>query len=264
MSLKYKIYSGTGNILAVVEGFFPQEQVVSFCSEYFLDGILCLSGCSSADVFMRIFNANGSEAEMCGNGLRIVIQHLFFKTRRMEYSIATLSGIYRGYIDNDSVVVNMARSFWNFRRDIRITYEHKMYTCHFINTGVPHVVIFGNDRNMDINPIGVAIRSSKIFSPEGVNVNFVFGVKDPQGLLLVRTYERGVEKETGACGTGVTASALVASKIYGLPSPVKILTTSQEYLTVSFDFLWNKVMLSGRVKLIKEGTVYLNTHIVNC
>lgn len=264
MGLKYKIYSGTGNILAVVEGVFPQEQVVGFCSEHSLDGILCLTGCSSADVFMRIFNANGKEAEMCGNGLRIVIQHLFFKTGRMEYGIATLSGIYRGYIDNDGVVVNMTRSFWNFRRDIRLAYEHKTYVCHFINTGVPHVVIFSDDRNVDVHSVGAAVCSSKIFSPEGVNVNFVFGVKDPHGLLLVRTYERGVEKETGACGTGATASALVASKIYGLPSPVKILTTSQEYLTVSFDFLWNKVMLSGSVKLIKEGTVYLNTHVVNC
>lgn len=264
MSLEYKVYSGAGNILAVIESSFPKEKIIDFCLEHSLDGIICLSSCLSADVFMQIFNSDGSEAEMCGNGLRIVIKHLFSKTSKMNYSIATLSGIYSGYINDDIVMVNMTRSFWDFRSDICVTHKNETFLCHFINTGVPHAVVFTNDINMNIQDLGAAIRFSKIFSPDGVNVDFVFGVENPQDVLFIRTYERGVERETGSCGTGVTAAALVASKIYDLPSPIKFLTTSKEYLTVYFDFLWNKVMLGGKVNLVREGIFCLNTDIINC
>lgn len=264
MDLEYKIYSATGNILAITESLFPKEEIIGFCLKHSLDGILCLSDCPLSDVFMRIFNSDGSEAEMCGNGLRVAVQYLFSKTGKISYNISTLSGVYKGYVNKETIVVDMTRSSWDFHKDICVTYEDKNYFCHFINTGVPHVVVFVSDIHVDVQRLGAAIRFSKIFSPEGVNVDFVFRIENSQDTLFIRTYERGVERETGACGTGATAAALIASKIYGLSSPIKILTTFKECLTISFDFLWSKVLVEGKVDLIKEGTFCLNTDVINC
>jgi diaminopimelate epimerase len=103
-----------------------------------------------------------------------------------------------------------------------------------MNTGVPHVVLFVDHvDSLDVVTPGRAIRHSPLF-PRGTNVNFA-QVVDPRN-LIVRTYERGVEDETLACGTGVTAAALLASRVRGLPLPLQVKVRGGDVLTVGAEF----------------------------
>jgi diaminopimelate epimerase len=128
---------------------------------------------------------------------------------------------------------------------------------YFLNTGVPHAVVpVDNIENIEINSIGREIRFHDKFSPKGSNVNFI--QKTGNG-IRIRTYERGVEAETLACGTGATASAIVASQIWGLEPPVKVRVQSGELLNIHFNVLPDKVtgiLLEGKVNFIYEGTIH--------
>jgi diaminopimelate epimerase len=188
------------------------------------DGMLVLEKSKNADFRMRIFNPDGSEAEMCGNGLRCAIlyvgmrglqRHKDTKTQghkdtSKKVRVETKAGIYNGEIvSKDRVKVRMEEP-----RDLRLNFpidlNERNIKVNYVNTGVPHTVIFveGIDK-IDVEDIGRAVRFHEAFKPKGTNVNFVEIIDDNN--IKIRTFERGVEGETLACGTGAVASAIITS-----------------------------------------------------
>ena len=218
-------YSGAGNTFILAdnrEGFFDVRQVPLVCQQYEVDGLIFVETAQDADAFMRIYNRDGSEAEMCGNGLRCFIHFLKeLGIERTVYEVETKAGRQRGWFSHEEICVQLSSPTH--------LSTHVTPNCHFINTGVPHAVLFvGELEKIDVALEGKKIRHSPLFAPAGANVNFV--TQRGNGTLAIRTYERGVESETLACGTGATAAALVAHKLYDLPSPIDVYVRSGESL----------------------------------
>lgn len=219
------------------------------------DGLLVIEPSKKADFKMRILNPDGSEAEMCGNGARCVA--LFAKESKIvdgDIRIDTLSGIIEARVTDDKVKIKM-QDPKDLRLDFSLSIEGSDYKISFVNTGVPHVVMFVEDLDsFDVNKLGRAMRYNERFSPRGTNVNFVKTQKGNS--LKVRTYERGVEDETLACGTGVAASAIISAISKGLTSPISCLTKSAETLIIYFDRVddnFKNVYLEGRAKTVFHG-----------
>ncbi|MEG0037026.1 MAG: diaminopimelate epimerase [Victivallaceae bacterium] len=250
----YPIYSGAGNTFVIVEGCFRKESIPDICDRFDTDGLLLLSGSAVGDVFVRFFNRDGSEAESCGNGLRCLARYCYSKWGKKEVVMESGFGIYHAlYLGSDYISVNMTKPSWDLQRDIVVDLGEDLFVGHFINTGVPHFVIFVADVNdVDVNVLGSKIRNHEIFSPKGVNVDFISGVKNFGRELLVRTYERGVERETFACGTGALAGALFCNKIYGIGSPIDMKTYAGEVLEIIFDDKWEKILCNGPAVKIAE------------
>jgi len=220
------------------------------------DGMLVLEKSKIADFRMRIFNADGSEAEMCGNGLRCAV---LFRGMKRKVKIETIAGIYEGEIAaKDKVKVKMEEP-----RDLKLNFpinvSGREIKANFINTGVPHTVVFveGLDK-INVDSIGSEIRHHDEFKPKGSNVNFVETIDDSN--IKIRTYERGVEGETLACGTGSVASAII-SMIKNERLKVKVsVHTKGGILKVEFDNIKNKiknVYLEGEAKSVFQGGIYV-------
>jgi len=222
------------------------------------DGLLVLEKSKAADVKMRIFNPDGSEAEMCGNGARCVA--LWAKSKvtshKSQVKIETKAGIIESKVEANNVKIKLTDP-GNMKLDIPIMINNRNIKVNFINTGVPHTVIFvqGLD-DFDVAGLGRQIRYHQRFAPAGTNVNFVEVLGASR--IKLRTYERGVEAETQACGTGSTAAALITSR--KLPSSnlrkISVLTESGEILKVYFQKtkkIFKEVWLEGKVKIVYEG-----------
>jgi len=224
------------------------------------DGALVLEKSKRADLRMRIFNADGSEAEMCGNGLRCAI--LYSKTHgraTKRVSVETKAGIYEGDVTaKDRVRVKMEDPE-DLRPGFLIDVSGRKIKANFINTGVPHTAVFveGLDK-IDVDILGSEIRRHDEFKPKGANVNFVEIVDNEN--IKIRTYERGVEGETLACGTGAVASAIISSlKVKGLRVKVNVHTRGG-ILKVEFQKSGNKiknVYLEGEAKEVFTGEIIL-------
>lgn len=222
------------------------------------DGLLVAEKSKIADLKMRIFNPDGSEAEMCGNGIRCFLlwgykNGILKRTSRIQ----TLAGIIEGEIKRDSFIEIKLSASFEYKEGVAVGFEGRIYRGDYINTGVPHFVVEvkGLD-NVEVNRVGRFIRFHRLFQPQGTNVDFIEFKGDK---LYVRTYERGVEAETLACGTGAVASALVFGKKRNL-SKVNVMTRSGEELRVSFSFKDGKyrdVFLEGKAEILFEGKFYL-------
>ncbi len=198
------------------------------------DGVLFMQRSSAADTRMRIFNPDGSEAESCGNGLRCLARYYQdLKSRpRGELSIETRAGLVQAKTNGDSVRIRLTDPR-NIRLDIPLKVERRKLKVNFINTGVPHVVIFVEGLSgLDPLRIGRIIRYHRSFAPRGTNVNFA-EVMNKDSIRL-RTYERGVEDETLACGTGSAASALIFALKTNAVGRINVHTQSGEILKISF------------------------------
>lgn len=223
------------------------------------DGVLFLEKSKKADIRMRIFNPDGSEADMCGNGVRCLARFAVEKKiAKNVHNIETGAGIIEIEVRPSQVRAHLTDPK-DFKPNVDLNVGGHGEKAHFIDTGVPHAVIF--EPTLDriaVNERGRAIRAHAYFAPKGTNVNFVR--VNSRHLIEVRTYERGVESETLACGTGSTASALVSASLRGLRSPVKVLTAGGEILKVYFkngNGSWKNVYLEGPVQKIFEGSVAL-------
>jgi diaminopimelate epimerase len=180
---------------------------------------------------MRYYNADGGEAEMCGNGARCFARFVQAMPRAQADRVRFLTpaGLIVGEYLGSDVRVNLTAPT-EVRVNQRADFGWGEIEYHFMNTGVPHVVFFVPDaEKVEIVPQGRAIRRSPIF-PRGTNVNFT-QIADRQN-LIVRTYERGVEDETLACGTGVTAAALLTHRVHGLPLPLRVKVRGGDVLAV--------------------------------
>ena len=223
------------------------------------DGILLLEKSRKADIRMRIFNPDGSEADMCGNGVRCLARFAADKKIvKNEHRIETGAGIIEARVRGAVVKAHLTDPK-DFKPRVELSVAGRREKIHFINTGVPHAVIFDPAlEEAAVNVRGREVRVHAHFAPKGTNVNFVKVNRD--GSIAVRTYERGVESETLACGTGSTASALVSASLEGLSSPVKVHTAGGEILKIYFknkNGRWSDVHLEGPVQTTFEGSVAL-------
>ena len=223
------------------------------------DGILLLEKSRKAHIRMRIFNPDGSEADMCGNGVRCLAKFAAKnKIVKNHHRIETGAGIIEAEVKGDVVKAHLTDPK-DFQAGVRLDVNGRHEELYFINTGVPHVVLFEPSlEEISVRERGRQIRTHRRFAPRGTNVNFVKVGKNNS--IDVRTYERGVEDETQACGTGSTASALVSARLKGLVSPVKVHTTGGEVLKVYFKNgagSWKNVYLEGPVRENFEGRVTL-------
>lgn len=205
---------------------------------------------------MRIFNRDGYETEMCGNGLRCFTLYLSCQGHGDgTYLIQSQERIHHCTIKGDQISVEMGdptEILWNQQVPLGST----QLTLHTLNTGVPHAVVFLPLLDeLDVTTLGRSIRHYKQFQPKGVNANFA-EITDSE-IIHLRTYERGVEEETQACGTGATATALAAAHIYGFTSPVTIRTKSKDLLHISFKKngdSYSDIILTGPAEQIFEGS----------
>jgi len=219
------------------------------------DGLLVLENSKKTDFKMRVFNPDGSEADMCGNGARC--SALFKGRNRVKFE--TKAGIIEAQVAKDTVKLKMTdpRDLW---ANIDLNIGTQFYKVHYINTGVPHTVFFvGNVDTINVKDVGKQVRFHKQFQPAGTNTSFAQAI-DAKTIKL-RTYERGIEDETLACGTGSVASALLSYYLkITKKTPVAVETRGGEVLKVYFDYKNNKfsnVWLEGSARIVYEGVYHV-------
>jgi diaminopimelate epimerase len=199
---------------------------------------------------MRIFNSDGKEAAQCGNGLRCLVD--FIKqntTAARQLTIETQERIVSCSWDGAQITVDLGSYEW-----IHENFSVSPFSLQLIHTGVPHAVAFVDRLDIsDFKSIASKLRFHDVFAPEGANVNFAHL---RNGKLYTRTYERGVEDETLACGTGAAAVAVAAMKKYQLKNPICIVPASQEELFV--EVTPKGVYLTGCATFVFLGSVCYN------
>jgi diaminopimelate epimerase len=221
------------------------------------EGVILLQKSATADFFMRFFNPDGGEADMCGNGARCAAMLAFEQGfAGQEMTIETPAGELRACVMSDGVRLWMTEpSGWLLHETLDLA--GRSLTYGFVNTGVPHAVMRTGDlREVDVRGVGSAVRRHRQFAPQGTNVNFMEIL--PEGGLAVRTYERGVENETFACGTGITACGLIAAKQGWIRLPVRVCAASGDVLVVDGELTAagaRNVTLTGPAEHVFEGTV---------
>lgn len=267
--IPFKKMNGCGNDFIVVDNregimdsFSLPEFIRHICARRVsvgADGFMMVEKSDKADFKMRYFNSDGSEGEMCGNGARCISRfaHLI-GAAGLDMKFETIAGIYESKIIGENVKVKFPKvkmsdialnQRYNFRED---TEEY-----HYALVGVPHVVIYRSDvatmDYKDLYSLGKTIRNTSEVFPNGTNVNFV-KIEDENN-ITIRTYERGVEDETFACGTGSTATAIISSLLGKVKSPVNMHTRAgvlKIYFDVGKDFIGN-IYLEGDAKVVVEG-----------
>lgn len=270
MPIPFTKYSGCGNDFIIIDNrcynFSPSVTATRrLCHRQLgigADGLIFLEFpvSSNAHFRMRIFNADGSEAEMCGNGLRCVAQYIrLIENIPGEFTIETMQHLMhisaKNVSDPDLVSVSMPAPDTLAPKKIFIDQEE--LNMHVLDTGVPHAVLFVDDieDNAHLNR-APTIRHHEEFSPKGTNVNFAKVLSDQT--IELRTYERGVEGETLACGTGAIATALSAAHAFNIPAPIQIRTRSGDNLFINFK---NKIpnltdlVMTGPAIKIFEGLI---------
>ena len=237
------------------------DQISKICDRHRgvgADGILMLEETSNgADFRMRYYNRDGGEAEMCGNGARCFAR---FANKvagaKGPITFETPAGIIGATIEGERVRLKMSDPT-DFRLNVNLQLEGEDAKVHVINTGVPHVVVPVSRVDMvQVRERGAAIRHHEMFSPKGTNANFL-EKRGGQG-IAIRTYERGVEDETLACGTGVVASALVFAAMEKARGPISVLVRGGSELAVDFTKdgeRFREVTLTGPAEFVFEGTI---------
>jgi diaminopimelate epimerase len=267
MVLEFTKMNGAGNDFVLVDNRpqtikLTRAQVIRLCDRHRgvgADGVIVLVPCASgkADWAWEFYNSDGSTGEMCGNGARCFARFVQKRTGvSSDFTFETEAGVIAARFKGDQVTVSLTKP-----KDLRLSEKVPLSvgaeTIHSLNTGVPHAVLFvpDADRAM-VQQLGPEIRRHPHFAPKGTNVNFV-QVLGPNR-IRVRTFERGVEGETLACGTGVTASALISSRVHKFTSPVKVQVQGGDELEVGFDGNnggFTEVSLTGPAQFAFEGTM---------
>lgn len=230
MKLNFYKYNSNGNDFIIVDETlnqfdFSKETIQKLCSRQFCigaDGLLLIQKSKKAHFKMKIFNSDGLEANMCGNGLlcsiKFINDHI---VKKSTYLIETKSNVYETFVEND--LVGFKTCFPKIIKESNeIILKNLKLNFPVIDSGVLHgVIFFDKIENLDVFNLGSEIRYLKCFLPEGINVNFCEKVSDSE--IKVRTYERGVENETFCCSTGALAVASVVYRKSKIKSPLNIL-----------------------------------------
>ena len=266
LMLRFTKMNGAGNDFVMLDNrkgelHLAPQQIVRICDRHRgvgADGVLVLEeAANGADFRMRYYNADGGEAEMCGNGARCFARFAQQTAdAKANLSFETPAGVISAKVDGELVCLQMSEPT-DLRLEIEISTKDQKLRGHFINSGVPHVVIPVEDiENVDVRKTGSAIRHHKLFSPKGANANFL--EKRSRRRIAIRTYERGVEDETLACGTGVVASALIFATTENVDGPIGVLVRGGSELTVGFKRngdRFTNVTLTGPAEFVFEGTI---------
>jgi diaminopimelate epimerase len=265
MILEFTKMNGAGNDFVMIDNrdgsrSFSREQITHLCDRHRGiggDGLIAVEG-TPESLRMRYYNADGGEAEMCGNGARCFARFA-----------ARLIGLSEGTISFQTMAGPISAELLGEQVRLRMSEPHSLQLAHSlkvegldlevhsINTGVPHAVTFVSE--LESTPVvsqGRPLRHHQRFAPAGTNANFA-QVLAP-GSLSIRTYERGVEDETLACGTGVVASALIHHLRTGAPSPVRVRVRGGDTLEVGFqihDGHPTSVTLTGPADFVFEGSI---------
>ena len=259
MQIQFSKYHGTGNDFILLDNRdarynnLSREQVAFLCHRRFgigADGLMLVEPTPDADFKMVYFNSDGNTSSMCGNGGRCITA--FAKTLGIienKTSFVAIDGLHEAYLTNGEVSLKMI--------DVsQVLHHHDDYV---LNTGSPHYVTFVDDIDaIDVFKMGREIRYSDAFKKEGINVNFV---QTHQQGIKVRTYERGVEDETYSCGTGVVASAIVASQVKLNKMKHINISTPGGLLEVRFDNVienhFHDIWLTGKAEKVYDGEIVL-------
>lgn len=219
------------------------------------DGVIFIENSQGADFKWRFYNSDGSLAEMCGNGARCAARFAWLQGiagRRSTFE--TTAGIISAQVVGRRVKVGLTDPS-DIVMNLSVENGGEGFRLDSVNTGVPHAVMICEGlENIDVTAVGRRIRYHEAFAPAGTNVNFV--ALQPDGSLAIRTYERGVEDETLACGTGAVAAALVAALRKKAASPVTVIPRGGAPLTVYFrqdGKKFREAFLEGDARVIYEG-----------
>lgn len=265
--LHFTKMNGAGNDFVMLDNragslVLTDAQIARLCDRHRgvgADGLLLVEkAAGQADFRMRYYNADGREAEMCGNGARCFARFVdkLSPVESGTVSFETPAGLVSAKLRGDEVSLAMSQP-GAFADGVELEAAGEKLAVYSINTGVPHAVVLVDDLDgTDVHKLGAALRHHHHFQPRGTNVNFVCQL-GPQN-LSIRTYERGVEAETLACGTGVVASALTVAALTGAESPVRVLVKGGD--TLSVDFLrsgegFSHVVLTGPADFVFEGEI---------
>jgi len=273
MKIPFMKMSGSGNDFILIDHrrpFFSKAQMQELARKVCrrrisvgADGLIFIESSEGADFKWQFFNADGSEAEMCGNGGRCAARFAYLKgIAGPSLTFETLAGILSARVEGMRVKLEMTNPH-SLKLDEPLAVEGKSLSVSSLNTGVPHAVLFVEDvKGWDVGRMGRLIRNHPHFAPSGTNVNFVRVEKGSH--LIVRTYERGVEDETLACGTGVVASSLISAFKGFVTSPVSVKTQGGEVLKVHFEIEGKevkKVYYEGDVHIIYEAEMWEEAYL---
>ncbi|MEA1949725.1 MAG: diaminopimelate epimerase [Thermodesulfobacteriota bacterium] len=222
------------------------------------DGFILVENTNAADFKWRFYNSDGSVAEMCGNGARCVARYAYLNgIAGPDMSFETQAGIIQAHVAGECVKVKMTDPL-DLTMDYTIKLKNRSLSISSVNTGVPHAVIVEDSIDtVEVVKVGREIRFNDRFAPAGTNVNFVCYLKD--NIIAIRTYERGVEDETLACGTGAIASAVIMACKKKLTSPVSVQTRSGGYLNIFYQENNGKyydIYLEGDARIIYKAQLW--------
>jgi diaminopimelate epimerase len=260
--------SGSGNDFIVVDNRKGaveendlQRRIAKVCRRKMsvgADGFILLEKSETVDFKWRFFNSDGSVAEMCGNGARCAARFAFLnEIAGARMSFETVAGIVSASVADDGVKIKMTDPL-DIRTDYLLELTKASLSVCSVNTGVPHVVVqTDNLDRVDVSGQGREVRFHRAYAPAGTNVNFVSMRED--GVMAIRTYERGVEDETLACGTGSVAGAIIMAVKKKAPSPVQVLTKSGATLKIHFEKNGERfanVYLEGDARVVYSGNLW--------
>ncbi|OGR00570.1 MAG: diaminopimelate epimerase [Deltaproteobacteria bacterium RIFOXYD12_FULL_55_16] len=266
--LEFSKMSGTGNDFILIDHrtpFLSKEEMPSFaravCERRVsvgADGLILIEQSKVADFRWQFLNADGSWAEMCGNGARCAARFAHARGIAPEQMrFETGAGIIEAQVRGQAVKLRMTAPT-GLRLDEKLRVNGQEQVVHSLNTGVPHAVFFvKNIAQAPVLELGRSIRFHEHFQPAGTNVNFVQQLG--ASALSVRTYERGVEGETLACGTGAVAAAIIAGLLGQVQPPVAVTTAGGEQLLIYYSLAGQEiaeVYLEGSVNFIYEGRLH--------
>lgn len=273
MKLFFVKMTGAGNDFVMLDNrdgsLYPiltAETIAFLCDRHFgvgADGLLAVETATEngADFRMRYYNSDGGEADMCGNGARCFARFasMLRGDETSPLNFETRAGLIRARFEEDGNVTVGLTAPHSLAFDVLAPTEIVPVAVHFVNTGVPHAVAFlPAVDDLDLAVVGAYLRYHPAFAPAGTNANFA-SVLAPQH-LKIRTYERGVEAETLACGTGMTATALIHAALTDAPSPIKVDVAGGSTLSVAFvrdGFSFSEVTLTGPAAIVFRGSITL-------
>lgn len=271
MELDFQKMQGAGNDFIMINNlsgdcFLREAQIAALCDRHFgigADGLMLLERDPQGefDARMVYYNADGSRAEMCGNGARcftaFALQHGLGDGEKLR--ILSDAGPLTATCSGELYTIELTPPR-ELRTPIALDLKDGPAEVHHLDTGVPHVVRFVDDvQAVDIRPAGAELRFHEAFKPRGANANFA-QIQGPDQPILLRTYERGVEDETLACGTGVTATAILAHLVHGVPKPVSVKVAGGDVLRVDFTRQGEHLLgvtLTGPARTVFTGTIAL-------
>lgn len=259
--------NGAGNDFVMLDNrtlslSLSKDQIEHLCDRHRgigADGLLAVEPATEGgDWKMRYYNADGGEAEMCGNGARCFARFVnkLHGDKLTTLKFETLAGFISAEYLGDQVRINMSTPHaLKLRQNLDVAGEPLEVSS--VNTGVPHAVVFTDDlENVDVRRLGAGLRYHEAFAPKGTNANFA-KVTGPNS-ITIRTYERGVEDETLACGTGMVACALISHELQGFSSPVSVLVKGGDTLKIGFEKTtdgYTNVTLHGPADFVFSGEV---------